>query len=193
MHGLRIVTPPTAEPISLAEAKAHCRIYGSDDDGLIAGYIMAARSIVERAYNLALITQTWDMTLPCWPDPCGHFLLGLSPVQSVTSIKYYDTANVQQTLSATAYDFDGAQEPARVTLAFGYVWPMHYVRLAPIAIRFVAGYGSQPGSVPEPIRLALLLLVGHFYENREAVLVGQTAADLPFGVDALLSPYRVFY
>lgn len=193
MHGLKIVTPPAREPVSLSEAKAHCRIFGTDDDGLISGYIIAARTKIERSYNLALMTQTWDMTLPGWPDTCGHFLLGLSPVQSVTSVKYYDTSNVQQTLPAATYDFDGAQEPARLTLSFNYTWPITFNRLAPVAIRFVAGYGDQPGAVPEPIRLAILLMVGHFYENREAVLVGQTAADLPLGVDALLSPYRLYF
>jgi uncharacterized phiE125 gp8 family phage protein len=64
--------------------------------------------------------------------------------------------------------------------------------MATVTVRFVAGYGANPGDVPEPLRQAMLLLIGHYYENREAVAAG-TLTELPFAVASLVFPFRVFY
>jgi len=191
--GLRLITGPTASPVSLAEAKAHMRIAGSDDDGLIAGYLMAAIQSAERQTNLLLATQTWELTLERFPAETGSadgvLRLPRSPVQSITSITYIDSAGATQTFSASDYALDKDVAPACIAPTFGKVWPTPRVQPNAVTVRFVAGYTQ----IPEPIRAAILLLVGHLYENREAVLVGQSPAELPLGVDALLYPYRVFY
>lgn len=191
-YGLRLVVSPTIDPVSIAEARAHCRIDDDADDGLVAGYIMAARSYIEQVSGLSLISQTWEMTLEEFPDD-DCIYLPRNPVLSITSIQYYDAANALQTLSASTYEIDTAQVPAEIELANGATWPATYERTAAVVVRFVAGYGAAPGSIPEPIRLAILLLVGHFYANREQVTLGAglTATQLPFGVDALIAPYRV--
>ena len=185
--GLTRITAPTVEPLSLSEAKAHCRIYGSDDDGLIAGYIMAAVSLAENSTNRALATQTWELTIDRdWPEV---IVLPRSPTQSVTSVTYYDSAGSLQTLASNQYRVDVTLPQGRIEPAYDVTWPVVRDQARTIIVRFVAGYTQ----IPEPIRQALLLLVGHFYENREAVVVGQTPTDLPLGVDALLFPYRIFY
>jgi uncharacterized phiE125 gp8 family phage protein len=57
-----------------------------------------------------------------------------------------------------------------------------------ITVRIVCGYSA----VPEPLRLAMLLLIGHWWTNRDAVTTN-SLAELPLGVDSLMGPYRVFY
>ena len=192
-YGLRLITGPTIDPVSLAEARAHCRIDESADDGLVAGYLMAARSYIESTTGLSLISQTWEMTLHDWPLADEGIVLPRQPVQSITSVQYYDTAGALQTLSSAAYEIDTSAMPAQIVLADGYSWPQLDDRLAPVVIRFVAGYGASPGSIPEAIRHAILLLVGHFYANREQVVVGAglAVAQLQYGVDALIAPYKV--
>lgn len=191
-YGLRLVAAPTIDPVSLAEARAHCRIDESADDGLVAGYILAARAYIEQVTGLSLISQTWEMTLEDFPSE-DHIYLPRNPVSSITSIQYFDATNTLQTLSAAQYEIDTAQVPAEVELIEGATWPATYDRVAAVVVRFVAGYGATPGAIPEPIRLAILLLVGHFYANREQVTLGAglTATQLPFGVDALIAPYKV--
>lgn len=64
-----------------------------------------------------------------------------------------------------------------------------------IAVRYQAGYAAADdrSTVPAPIRHAILLMVGHLYSNRDAVTTtAAQPAQLPFGVEALLAPYRIW-
>lgn len=199
MAGLELVTGPTSDPVSLAEAKAHCRIDHSDDDGLLAGYILAARQLVERDTSRALMEQTWRAFFDrCWPSyfdgRCYRpgIVLPMPPLVSVVSISYVDTVGVTQTLGSDQYRVARFGHRGLIEPAYGVTWPPVRPQLDAITVEFVAGYGSNPGDIPEPIRQALLLLIGHFYEHREAVNVGSAVNEMPFAVDALLGPYRVF-
>ncbi len=186
--GLTVVTPPASEPVSLAEAKAHCRIYGSEEDGLLAGYLVAARSHAEVYLGRALATQTLQFTIDGdWP--CDRIMLPRPPLQSVTEVTYSDTAGATQTLAAGQYRVDTTAHQGFIERAYGVTWPAVRDQSRTITVTYVAGYTQ----IPEPIRAALLLLIGHWYENREAVVIGQAPNEVPLGVDALLFPYRVFY
>lgn len=193
-YGLRLITGPSVEPISLNEVKAQLRIDGSADDTLLTSYIAAARAYVESTTGLALNTQTWEMTLHDWPYGSNPIVLPKQPVQSITSITYADQANQTQTLASSVYEIDVTRTPAFITLTENSDWPDIYDKQAAITIRFVAGYGATAASVPEPIRQAMLLLVGHWYANREQVTLGAglTATQLPLGMDALLQPFKVY-
>lgn len=193
-YGLRLITGPSVEPISLNEVKAQLRIDGSADDTLLTSYIAAARAYVESTTGLALNTQTWEMTLHDWPYGSNPIVLPKQPVQSITTITYADQANQTQTLASLVYEIDVTRTPAFITLTENSDWPDIYDKQAAITIRFVAGYGATAASVPEPIRQAMLLLVGHWYANREQVTLGAglTATQLPLGMDALLQPFKVY-
>lgn len=193
---LVLATGPTAEPVTLAEAKAHCRVDLSDDDTLIGSLITAARTHVENTTRRALVQQTWDLYLSC----LNSVEIPLPPLQSVTHVKYYDSDNSQQTLSTDVYEVDTYSQPGGVALAYGETWPSTYKRLDAVNIRFVAGYqdsGASPvdlaDNIPQPIKHAMLLLIGHWYENRESSIVGVSINTIPEAVDALLSPYIVHY
>lgn len=199
--GLATVTPPASDPISLAEAKAHCRITSTDEDGLLVGYILAARQYVENDAHLRIITQTIDYTIdddwPCYLSR-GHYRqrieFPIGPVQSVTSISYVDGSGVTQTLSTSDYVVRNAGTAVQSGAAFiepahGVTWPSVRAQSAAITVRFVAGWDLS--SVPNPLMQAMRMLIGHQYEIREAVNIGGNVTPVDFAIDAFLGPYRL--
>lgn len=192
MSGLRLVVPPAVEPVTLAEAKAHLRVDGNEEDALISSLITAAREYAETFQRRAYVTQTWELTLDEWPTG-PEIRLPRPPLQAVESITYRDQSGVEHVLDPATYIVDTRSEPGRVVLAPGRCWPS--VALAPagaITVRYVAGYGDTADSVPVKVKQAILLLVGHWYANREAVVVGQTSKAVEFAVEALLWQDRVW-
>lgn len=186
-----VVTKPTFDPVTLSEALAHCRVDNSDDDGLIVGYIMAARQYLEDICGMCFATQTLDATFDSmWP---ALFQLPRAPAQSITSISYVDTAGATQVLASNQYVAALKRHIAIIAPAYGVTWPEVRDQTDAITVRYVAGCGNSPSDTPEALRQAILLLVGHWYENREAVVVGTTAVDMPAAVGALIAPYRRFY
>jgi uncharacterized phiE125 gp8 family phage protein len=190
---LKLITAPATEPVTASEAKSHLRVDTTADDTLIGTLITAARQHVENHLRRALITQTWELVMDAFP--AGDVIrLPRPPLVSVTSIKYTDVAGSESTFSSAAYVVDTDSTKGRVVLKSGESWPSDTLAAANgVRVRYVAGYGSA-AAVPNPIRQAVLLLIGTLYENRESVLVAQgvTVAQLPFGVEALLMPYRIF-
>ncbi len=187
---LKIATAPASEPVLLAEAKAQCRVDGSTDDTLITGLIKVARLDAEGFLNRAIITQTWDLYLDAWPGKT-FIEIPLPPLQSVTSIKYTDKNGVEATMAAGDYIVDTVSEPGRVYLKWDKSWPSVDLQVVNgIVVRFVAGYGLA-ASVPETIKQAILLQIGHYYENREDVLVSNFQQQpLIGGAEALLWKIR---
>ena len=111
---------------------------------------------------------------------------------SVSSIKYYDTSNVEYTLDPVSYFTDTKSEPGWVYLNYGYTWPSITLReINAVCVTYVAGYGATGTSTPAAVRQAILLLVGHFYEHRESVTDKQLI-NVPTAVDSLLSLDRVW-
>lgn len=190
---VKLITPPASEPVSVSEAKLHLRVDGADEDTLISGLITAARQYVEDYTQRALITQTWRLLLDEFPN--GDTIhVPLPPLQSVNSVTYYDEDGALQTLPTTDYHVDPESAQGRVVLTDGKCWPTTQTRPNAVTIEFVAGYGDA-ASVPQAIKQAILLLVAHWYEHREAVVIGTSgnvAKEAAFAVDALLTPYRVW-
>ncbi|MGQ0589312.1 MAG: head-tail connector protein [Sphingosinicella sp.] len=188
--GLKLITAPALEPVSLAEARAHCRVDLPDDDGLLAGYILAARQWAETYLRRALVTQTFELTLEGFSP---EIVLPRPPHQSVTSIQYLDGAGTLQTLAASEYqvDLSSGSLAARIRPAYLKTWPTTRLdSYDAVRVRYVAGYGANPWNGPDAIRSAILLLLGHLYRFRETVTAGSTPAELPFGARTLLDPYR---
>ena len=188
---LVVVTAPTVEPLTLAEAKAHLRVTAVDENDLITSYIATARQHLDGQYGWmgrAFCSQTWDYKLDAFPCVIRP---PLSPIQSVTSIKYLDTAGDEQTLATAKYRSDLVTEPARITEAYGETWPSTYDVTNAVTVRIVAGWTSA-ALVPEPIKLAMRLLIAHWYGNREAFLEGAVAKDVDAALARLLMPLRVW-
>ena len=191
---IRVVAGPAIEPITIDDLKNDIKVDAdlTADDALIRALGIAARRMAESIQNRALITQTLELALDGWPD--GNTLeIPRPPLQSVASIKYYDEDDTERTFDAGSYLVDTYSEPGRVVLKTGQSWPDGELRPANgVIVHFVAGYGDVESQVPETTVQALRLLVGHWYENREAVSsTGAIPKEVPFGVMSLLWLDRV--
>lgn len=186
-----VVTGPAVEPVSVEEARDHLRLDSLEEAGWLRRTIAAARRHVEVFTGRALITQTLEVARDTWPGRV--VMLPRPPLQAVTWIKYYDETGVETTVSAANYVADTRPTPGRVVLKLGVEWPGTGLREANgFVVRYTAGYGAGGEDVPAEIRSAILMLVGHWYENREAAIVGTIVATTPYGVERLLWPVRVF-
>lgn len=189
---INLTTAPAVEPVSVADAKEQSRIDISDDDSLIAEYLAAARKYAEDALtSSAFITQTWQLTMDAWPGGSTIYL-PRAPLQSVTSVKYYDEDDNGSTFASSNYYVDTASKPGRLVLKSDASWPTTELREANgVLITFVAGYGDAAAAVPGPIKAGIRLLFGDLYENRENSFVAQgvTLTELPFGVRMLFQNY----
>ena len=196
---LRLVTPPPAGPISLAEAKAHLRVDGSDEDELIGALILAAADSigVQTSYGIPLVRQTWEITLPALPS-CP-LEIKAAQVTSIDSITYLDSDGATQTLSASTYTLvKGGRYASRLEQAAYSTWPATYLHPEAVTIRFTCGYEPSADSptdyganVPEVLKAAVKLLLAELYENRSGAVAGQPVTALP-AVERLLTPFRVY-
>jgi uncharacterized phiE125 gp8 family phage protein len=155
---LRLITPPAAEPLSLAELKADLRVDHSDHDASLTRFLAEARSWVERRTQRAFLTQTWEAVLDVFPR--YEIELPLLPVQSITSVKYDDVDDVEQTLVLdTDYRFaNGRVYPVEA-------WPSTFAQGSnTVRIRFVAGYATA-AEIPRPLISAVRLKVTELYEG----------------------------
>ncbi len=179
-----LTTPPAAEPVTLAEAKAHLRISHSDEDELINRLIAAGRHHLEGRTGLCLINQTWSCYRDRWPD-FPDVELPVSPLQTVSAVNVYGEDDVAAVLDPAHYVVDRASRPARLVLRSSRLWPLPGRVANGIEIVVVAGFGAAGSDVPQPLRQALLELVAHWYGNR-----GETAAALPLNLSALIKSFR---
>lgn len=167
----KVTTPPVAEPITLAEAKAHLIVEHDDDDTLINTYIKAAREKAEHYTGRAMMEQTvkeYLQNFPCvtYDNIKAGIELRFAPLKSLTHVKYKDTDGDDQTLSSNKYTFDNISEPPKIFPAFGESWPATRDDINAIEIEYVAGY-TTASDVPANVKLAMLLMIGKWYEQRE--------------------------
>lgn len=186
---LTLSVAPTTEPVTSDEMKSHLYVSGTDHDTYIASLIKAARSAIESETNRALMTQDWVLTLDRFPS--GVIELPYPPIQSIQEIAYTDSNGDAQTLDAANYQLDTAAEPGRLAPARLCSWPTtDGETLGAVSITYRAGWTSADDIPPELLQ-AIKLLAGHWFENREEVVVGTTASQLPFAVRAIVNHWIV--
>lgn len=188
MWSLEQVGEPGAPVVTLEEAKLHLRVEHDAEDSLIASYIAAATEHAEVYQLRSLMERTWRLSLSRFPSGGRIIRLPRPPLRSVTSIVYIAPDGSEQTLDAEHY---GHATDGRVFLATD-AWPRTARQEDAVRITYVAGYG-EGGDAPQATRMAILLLAGHFYENRESVTVGTGPTfKLPMSTEYLLYPNRTF-
>ena len=175
------------EVLSRTFIKKYLKIDFTDDDDLIDEMNKSARLWAEKYTGRQLISATWELYLDRFDDLIEVYP---APVSDVVSIKYYDTDGDLQTLSEDNYVVDTVSEPARITLAPDCTWPDTQDRTNAVVIRYVSGW-TDAGSVPRPIRQAIMLTIAHLYENRQAI-TKDVYHKLPMGADYLLDIYKVY-
>lgn len=198
MSEYRITTEPAEEPVTLAEARRHCRVFveDADEDAYIQALVVAAREWVEAAVCRAFVTRTVEVRLDRFPSECGGLTyvgrfpvfhtgddrieLLYPPLQSVTSIVYgADSITLDPSEYEVTPGTPGVVRPVGS-------WP---TTEGPIIITFQAGYGLA-ADVPQRAKLALLMLVAQWYEARQPIATGTIVAQIPFTVNALLASLR---
>jgi len=181
---LRLVTP-AAPIVTWGEAAAFLRIDGTTEQTLVESFIAAATQHLDAKYGIlagtALGIQTWEMYLDAFP--CGPIKIPLSPFVDVASITYFDGEGLQQTMDPASYEIDNKSYDGWV-VPLGS-WPATLAAINVVTVRFRAGFGT----IPAPLKAAVLLLTGHIYEHREAVSAN-ALTEIPIGVDRLVAPYR---
>lgn len=183
---------PTLEPVTVQEATDWARITNSSEDDLVEGLIRSARAHVEQLTGRALLTQTWDLYLDCFPEQID---VPRPPLQAVTYIKYTDANGTLQTLASSEYTVDAKAEPGRIVPAYGKSWPGTRYEPNAVQVRFVAGYGPEASDVdakaPE-LRQAIGVLVATMYEQRETN-TDQLVTDVPEAFTQLIAQHRMYW
>lgn len=188
-----IVTSATGDSVTLAEARDHLRISTTEDGTLITNFITVATRRVESLTNRKLMPQTWKVYYDKWPT--GDSLEIPYPMLrsiSSTGVVYKDSNGDSTTFSSTAWNSDIVSMPGRLVLDYDADWPsVTLYNNNPISVEFQCGY-TTAATVPENFKLAIKMLVGHYYENREASIVGPSASIVPEAVTSLLSNERIY-
>jgi hypothetical protein len=212
-RGHALVTGPAVEPVTANELCAHLEIDASvtRNQTDAAELITDARTMVEEYTGLALINQSWRLTLDNWPAGREAWWDGVRqmaaqelytiaqsslslpryPLVSITSCTVYDEAsNAAAVNVASVFDVDAYSKPGRLTLKRGAVWPVALRASNAIEIVYLAGHGTSAASVPGPLKRAVKNLAAYLYANRgDACSVDDMMAKS--GAAMLLNAYRV--
>ncbi len=202
--GLRLVTAPTWEPVVPNDFVNHSRIANSDiDNGVVQGFIIAARDYIETATKRKIAQQQWMLCLDFWP---GIFLddwrptawrygivrMPFPPLISVDLIQYVSPDITQgqpfpyTTLAQDQYMVKTSTEPGLLAPNLYTIWPItHPMAFEAVQITFTCGYPSVSG-VPPGLIQAIKLLTAHFYENREET-TEKALKRIPLGIKSLIS------
>ncbi len=182
---LLLTTPPTAEPIVLADVKAHLRLAINDDDAYITSLIIAARRTIESRYGLCLMRQSWALFADQWPSD-GSFDVPLWPVISIDGLTSFADDDTPTTIDPASYYFDTATRPTRVALRRGRVFAQPARVINGLKLAFTAGFGIDATFVPQEIKLALMATIAGWYQNRGDAAGG----TLPATALEALAAYR---
>ncbi len=180
------VTPPAAEPITLADAKEHLRVSHSADDDYITALTITARRWCEGLTRRQLVQATLEYTLDGFPAR-GEIEIPRPPLVSVTSIKYTDTDGSEATWSSSLYTVDARSTPGRIYPAYGQTYPQTRAEPNAVRILFVAGYSETPADLVH----AMKTVIGHWYQHRSAVQAGTQFHDVPKTAEYLAKPLAV--
>ncbi len=209
----KVVTPPSVEPVTVAEAKVQMRVTTTVDDTFITGLITVARKVIEKTYGMAFINTTFLQTMDGFPDGSGPwwngvrrgviqdlnafpygFELMMRPASSVTSINVYDLDDVAALVDPAVYMFDHSDDvaPARVVLRSGQTWPPALRNINAVETTYVAGFGATAADVPGDIKQAIMQLVAWLYDHRgscDCSEGGAAACMIPCGASLTMSSY----
>ena len=183
------VTPPVIEPVTLDEAKEHLRVTETDEDALITELIIVAREMCEEYQRRSYITTGFEFFLRFFPV---EIILPRSPLLDVSQVSFFIPDDTETIVDAAIYNVDDATKPGRITLGFSNTWPTTTLRTnKSVRVQFTAGYGLLAADVPSRIKHAIKLTVSNFFEQRQPILTGTIAQELPLNVKWLLDHDRL--
>lgn len=192
MINYKITAAPASEPVTLTEVKDHLKVTTSAEDDLLNIMIQAAREEAEKYCSMGFVTQTVTEYFNRFPSSEPHneraeLFLSVSPLSAVSAITYTDSdGNEDQTLSTSNYVAYTYASPPRIGLANGQTWPSTLGQAQTVKVVYTVGYGDET-AVPAAIKMALLLTIGHWYDNR-----ADSVRKMPTQAEYLLDRYKVY-
>ncbi|RKD96780.1 head-tail connector protein [Marinifilum flexuosum] len=184
-----LITPATEELITVAEAKKHMRVLHNNEDDMIGIYLMAAIGRFQEQTSRVISKSTWQLTLDKFPVN-GIIEIMRCTVISVQSVRYIDSLGAEQEINVQDVKLDAASEPARLSPAFGKSWPTTANIINAVTIEFEAGY-TDAAALNKLDKAAIFLMTAHWYRNREEVVVGKTANEVPKTADDIMSLRKI--
>ena len=190
MYRPTLVTGPSETPVSLELVKQHLRSEPEDGEynALVLGYLEAAVSYLDGHAGIlgrCLVSQTWKQEFDSFARCLRLPMLALSVVSTV----YTNSAGQLLTVNQSNYALQHDARGSYVRFKDDFDAPGDLYQVKAVAVTFECGFGAAT-AVPAAIRNAILLMVGHWYANREEVVTGTSATQLPMAAQALLAPWR---
>lgn len=168
--------------LPLADAKAHLKVEHDDEDDLIEALIGASIEAIENMTGQLFASSVFYLYADAWHSQAFTF----GPVKTITAVEYYNEANELTTLSTSSWWADLQSTPQRIT--FSAPPSIYSDRHQGVRITATCGHTT----LPHPLKQAALMLVGHYYENRQQVVTGATPSEVPLAVHYLTNPFRLF-
>jgi hypothetical protein len=217
----RLKTAPTVEPVSASDLIQHSRLLASEDTSELTRKLKAARKLAEDYTGRAFLSQVWQLSYDAqgfgphdnfWytETPSASYYAALPqvivlprpPLITLDSIKYYPDATHTETTYATtnvAAITSDKENPGRLMLKTGKVWPTDLRAVESIVFEFTCGYGTLAEHVPSGICEGILMWAAYLYEQREGApsdnaggaVVLNHGGYIPAGVRTILQPYIV--
>lgn len=189
-----LVTPPAGYPVSLAEVRAQLGIETTEHDAQLTGLIAAATEMAEIWTNRSFITRTYMAVMDAWPcNRFGQRMRGVelprAPLLGVSQVRTFSEADVPTVWDADEYFVDTGSVVGRLVLRSGFSWPAADRGVNGIEITWSAGYGPNPGDVPEVLRLGVMMILAWLWEQRGDE---GSPGEPPPAAQALLGPYRLY-
>lgn len=184
MEAVRI-TAALDLPLSIAEAKSHVRFLEDDDDAVIVRLIGAAYEAICHATGRRLAEEVWTWSFNP-PANRSCFDLPIAPVTELTGINYVDATGSEQTGNPSEFRLIADTDHPRIEPVATATWPVTDGRADAVKLTFKAGQRR----CPDDLRHAIAMMVDHMYHNRSAIMIGQTVAVLPMGVEYFVNQHR---
>ncbi|MEZ5937565.1 MAG: hypothetical protein R3C52_05025 [Hyphomonadaceae bacterium] len=181
------LAPPAAEPVRLDDVRAYLRIGHTNEDGLVADLVAAARARIEALTGLALINRTIRVRLDEWPAAMARvrrYALPVRPAAELIAVKVIDASGDPEDV-AERFELEAGRS-AHLVWSDGAL-PRPWTPVGGVEIDYVAGFGDAPEDVDESLILAVMRLTAHAYLARDAQTL---AGALPGDVAELLAPWR---
>jgi len=189
-------------PISIEDAKVALRIRHSLEDNVLRRKLRAAVEYIETRTNRLLSPCDLELVFGDWPECTSEPIeLKVAPIRALESFEYRDTAGDWAEVDETAFSWRRTDEGGEVFLFSTFTAPdLHPEHRDRVRIRFSAGYevGDETGAadeadliIPDKAIEAVLLLAGHWFENREASTDVELAV-VPLGVKMLVDQLRIY-
>ena len=185
--GFKVITGPSAEPLLLSDVKDRLSVPDTHDDDDITAFIKSARLQAEGYMQKSIITQTVELALDEFPE---EIELIRGPVQSITSVKYIDENQSEQTVSSSDYSYDDYSPRTWLLKAYDYDWPTTLSTANAVKVRYVTGWGDAGADVPDDIITAMLLAIGHWLNFQSQIQSG-IPTRMPRQFYDLLENYKI--